>query len=76
MVPGRADVDRSQLGAVGARPHAQELPFSSHVADLAAPLRSMSKDALVGEDIRQHRRSVRLAWGEEAERLERRRGLP
>jgi WD40 repeat protein len=37
--------------------------FSTHVADLAAPLRSMSKDALVGEDIRQHRRSLRLAWG-------------
>jgi WD40 repeat protein len=37
--------------------------FSSHVADLAAPLRAMSKDALVDEDIRQHRRSLRLAWG-------------
>ena len=36
--------------------------FSDHVADLAAPVREMSKDALVGEDIRQHRRSLRLAW--------------
>ena len=36
--------------------------FSSHIADLAAPMRAMSKDALVDEDIRQHRRSLRLAW--------------
>jgi WD40 repeat protein len=36
--------------------------FSAHVADLAAPVRAMSKDALVDEDIRQHRRSLRLAW--------------
>jgi WD40 repeat protein len=36
--------------------------FSSHIADLAAPLRAMSKDELVGEDIRQHHRSLRLAW--------------
>jgi WD40 repeat protein len=37
--------------------------FSDHVADLAAPVRGMRKDALVDEDIRQHRRALRLAWG-------------
>jgi WD40 repeat protein len=37
--------------------------FRGDVADVAAPLRGMPKDALVGEDIRQHRRAVRLAWG-------------
>jgi WD40 repeat protein len=33
------------------------------VADLAAPLRGVPKDELIGEDVRQHRRSVRLAGG-------------
>jgi uncharacterized protein HemX len=31
------------------------------VADLAAPLHGLAKDDLVGEDVRQHRRTVRLA---------------
>jgi hypothetical protein len=35
--------------------------FRDKVAELAAPLRGMSKDALVGEDIRLHRRSLLLA---------------
>ena len=33
------------------------------VADIAASLRGVSKDALVGEHIRQHRRTMRLARG-------------
>jgi WD40 repeat protein len=36
--------------------------FRDHVADLASPLHGVPKDALVGEDIRQHRRALRLAW--------------
>jgi hypothetical protein len=35
--------------------------FRDAVADLAAPLHGRAKDDLVGEDIRQHRRTVRLA---------------
>jgi WD40 repeat protein len=37
--------------------------FRSAVADLAAPLRQQPKDELIGEEIRQHRRAVRLARG-------------
>jgi WD40 repeat protein len=35
--------------------------FRECVADLAAPLHGLAKDELVGEDVRQHRRTVRLA---------------
>lgn len=35
--------------------------FQDAVADLAAPLRGMPKDDLIGEDIRQHQRTRRLA---------------
>jgi WD40 repeat protein len=35
--------------------------FRGCVADLAVPLHGQSKDALFGEDVRQHRRTVRLA---------------
>jgi WD40 repeat protein len=35
--------------------------FRESVADLAAPLHGQPKDALIGEDVRQHRRTVRLA---------------
>jgi WD40 repeat protein len=34
--------------------------FREVVADLAAPVRGLPKDELVGEDVRQHRRTVRL----------------
>jgi WD40 repeat protein len=37
--------------------------FRDSLADLAAPLRGLPKDELVGEDIRQHRRVRRLARG-------------
>ena len=37
--------------------------FRSAVADLAAPMHGMPKDELEGEDIRQHKRSRRLARG-------------
>ena len=36
--------------------------FRDCVAELAAPLRKTSKDDLVGEDIRLHRRAIRQAW--------------
>ena len=35
--------------------------FRDRVAELAAPLRGLSKDDLIGEDLRQHRRSIFLA---------------
>lgn len=35
--------------------------FREVVADLAAPVRALPKDELIGEDIRQHRRTMRLA---------------
>jgi len=36
--------------------------FLDNIADLAANLHGKDKDALVGEDIRQHRKVRRLAW--------------
>jgi WD40 repeat protein len=35
--------------------------FRAAVADLAAPIHNVPKDRLIGDDIRQHRRTVRLA---------------
>lgn len=37
--------------------------FRDCVAEVAAPLHGVPKDELVGEDIRQHRRTRRVAWG-------------
>jgi WD40 repeat protein len=37
--------------------------FREVVADLAAPIRGLPKDELIGDDIRQHRRTLRLARG-------------
>jgi WD40 repeat protein len=37
--------------------------FRDAVADLAAPVHGLPKDELIGEDIRQHRRALRLARG-------------
>jgi WD40 repeat protein len=37
--------------------------FRDAAASLAAPVRGIDKDELVGEDIRQHRRTIRLASG-------------
>ncbi|MEV0089080.1 TIR domain-containing protein [Saccharopolyspora sp. NPDC050642] len=37
--------------------------FRECIADLAAPLRDMSKDELIGEHIQHHRRNLRTAWG-------------
>lgn len=36
--------------------------FRESVADLAAPLHGLPKDELIGEDVRQHTRTKRLAW--------------
>jgi WD40 repeat protein len=36
--------------------------FQNAVAELAAALHGRSKDTLVGEDVRQHRRTRRIAW--------------
>ena len=37
--------------------------FREALADLAAPLHGRAKDELLGEDVRQHRRTIRLARG-------------
>ena len=37
--------------------------FREAVADVAAPLHGRAKDDLIGEDVRQHRRTVRLVRG-------------
>jgi len=47
--------DKTQLSNLEAR-------FRDAVATIAATLHDMPKDELVGEDIVQHRRTVRLAW--------------
>jgi WD40 repeat protein len=53
-------VDLRELGLPF--PAAARLPaFQDRVADLAAPLHARSKDELIGEDVRQHRRTRRLA---------------
>ena len=36
--------------------------FSSAVADIAATIRGIPKDELASEEVRQHRRTVRIAW--------------
>lgn len=36
--------------------------FRNAVAEVAAPLHGRSKDEIEGEDVRQHRRTVRIAW--------------
>ncbi|MGH9373442.1 MAG: TIR domain-containing protein, partial [Vicinamibacterales bacterium] len=36
--------------------------FRDHIATIAAPLHGKSKDEIFGEHIRQHRRTIRLAW--------------
>jgi hypothetical protein len=36
--------------------------FRSQMAALAAPIHGMAKEDLEGEDVRQHRRALRLAW--------------
>jgi MTH538 TIR-like domain (DUF1863)/WD domain, G-beta repeat len=47
---------RTTFGVWLSNPH-----FRMSVADLAAPLHGRPKDELVGEDVRQHRRTLRLA---------------
>ncbi len=42
---------------------ARNVRFRDAVAEVASPVRGVSKDALVGEDVRQHRRTTRLAIG-------------
>ena len=41
---------------------ARSARFRLALGELAAPMRGMSKDELMGEDLRQHRRTIRLAW--------------
>jgi TIR domain len=40
--------------------------FRSQIADLAAPMHGIPKEDLEGEDVRMHRRALRLAWGQRA----------
>lgn len=37
--------------------------FRAAIADLAAPMHGVSREDLEGEDVRQHRRAMRFAWG-------------
>ncbi len=37
--------------------------FRAQVAELAAPMHGLAKDDLEGEDVREHRRTLRIAWG-------------
>jgi WD40 repeat protein len=37
--------------------------FRAAIADLAAPMHGISREDLEGEDVRQHHRAMRLAWG-------------
>ena len=41
---------------------ARDARFRSALADLAAPLHGRSKDDMLGEDVRQHRRTLAVAW--------------
>jgi hypothetical protein len=41
----------------------RDVRFRDAIADLAAPMHGVAKDQLIGEDIRQHRRTMRFAWG-------------
>ncbi|MGI9051982.1 MAG: hypothetical protein ACR2HQ_04935 [Ilumatobacteraceae bacterium] len=36
--------------------------FRDAIAELAAPLHGKAKDEIAGDDVRQHRRTIRLAW--------------
>src|SRR5690349_16752848 len=37
--------------------------FRDQIADIASPVHGVAKDELTGEDVRQHRRAIRLAIG-------------
>jgi WD40 repeat protein len=37
--------------------------FRDQVAEIAAPMHGLAKDDLEGEDVREHRRTLRIAWG-------------
>ena len=37
--------------------------FRDQVAELAAPMHGLAKDDIAGEDVREHRRTLRIAWG-------------
>jgi WD40 repeat protein len=46
----------------GGRLSLDDTEFLDHVATIAAPLHGKSKDEIYGEHIRQHRKTMRLAW--------------
>ena len=56
-------VDLRWLRDVAGQPSIGDPRFRTAVADIAAPIHGLPKDALIGEDVRQHRRTVRLARG-------------
>ena len=63
LVPARAPVGRSALSAKR-RPRLDATRASRDcVGELAAPMHDLPKDELIGEDIGQHRRTLRLAGG-------------
>jgi hypothetical protein len=46
----------------GGRLSLDDEQFLDHIATIAAPLHGTSKDAIFGEHIRQHRKTMRIAW--------------
>jgi WD40 repeat protein len=44
-------------------PSLRDADFRTHLADVAAPLHNRTKEELIGEDVRQHRRTVRIVRG-------------
>ncbi|MCZ6893731.1 MAG: TIR domain-containing protein, partial [Gammaproteobacteria bacterium] len=57
--PLHADLRAFRLQSAARRKNPE---FLNAVGDLAAPIRKISKDELLGEQLRQHRRTMRIAW--------------
>jgi WD40 repeat protein len=45
------------------QPGQRDTRFRDALADLAAPLHGRSKDEMLGEEVRQHKRTLAVAWG-------------
>lgn len=54
-------VDLRAIETWGDTPY-RSAAFRSAVADLAAALTGRSKDEVIGEDVRQHRRTKQVSW--------------
>ena len=63
LVPTRAPLGRSAVGRGETDVSMRNPRFRDCVGQLAAPIHELPKDELIGEDISQHRRTLRLARG-------------